>query len=906
MSALALLCVSIFAVTVFAGGDKAGEAQPPPPAWMKIPPAPPLTVEEALKTFKIQPGFHLEVVASDPLIHDPIAIAFDPDGRIYVVEYRGYMPNAEGTGEDQPVGCIALLEDTDGDGRMDKRTDFLDNLVMPRAINLSNGGVIVSEPPKLWFCRDKKGEGKCTVKIPVATDFGSQASPEHTANGLMNGIDNWIYNANFPGRFRWKDRLTLGRDMTSQKGQWGITQDDWGRLYFNSNSNLLFADFLPSHYFFRNPYFNLPGKEMNAVGVGVEIVKDLTVFSSRVNPGVNRGYQAKTLRADGHLDRVTATCGAGVYRGDNFGPEFKNNVFIPEPSANLIKREIISENGVKLTGKSAYDKEEFLTSTDERFRPVNVYTGPDGCLYIVDLYRGILQHKIYLTTYLKKQSIERQLDKFNGMGHIYRVVADGKKPGPKPQMTKETSEDLVKHLNHPNGWWRDTAQRLLVESKDDSAIPSLRKMAASSEPETSMGRLHALWTLEGIGGVDVPTIQAALTDPRPKLQAHAIRVSEVLLKAPPTPTGETPKPFTPPQDLLNTLKAFAAKNTDDGVRIQLMLSLSDIQHATAEEIVDSILKDRVDDPMIRGAAISGLGGRELEFLQREFSHKEWAQPSVSHEIKVVDKEGKPVLEKDGKQKVEKVAAGKQSFISTMAGCVMRRRIGERIAAALELAAAQTGTESWRAAEMLKGMAANGPKNGRRVKLSVDPDSLKKLLASSDKSIKDAAMAIDKMVKWPNRPGMEPEPPAMEGEHLASFERGKEVYKLCAECHHPQGWGIEGKAPPLVDSEWALGTEQRTVRMILHGMAGPKKIGDTTFNSAGNLEMPGMAGTLKDQQIADVLTYIRREWENYAPQVKVETVSTIREKEKAREGHWTEKELNDLIGAKTPGDKKKAK
>ncbi len=291
--------------------------------------------------------------------------------------------------------------------------------------------------------------------------------------------------------------------------------------------------------------------------------------------------------------------------------------------------------------------------------------------------------------------------------------------------------------------------------------------------------------------------------------------------------------------------------------------------------------------MIRGAAITGLGGRELEFLERVFKHPEWSKPSAGAEIQVPDKDGKP--------KAEKVPAGKQAFIAALAGCVMKRRIGERIEKLLDLAAAQGAGMEWRSEEMLKGMVANGPKNNRRVKLSAESESLKKLLASSDKAVKGAATVVDSMVKWPNRPGMEPEPPPLAGEHLASFERGHEVYKLCAECHHPQGWGIEGKAPPLVDSDWALGTEQRTIRMILHGMAGPKKIGDTTFNAGGTLEMPAMGGTLNDQQIADVLTYVRREWENLAPQVKVETVAAIRAKENDREGHWTEKELNALPG-----------
>ncbi|HLX63157.1 MAG TPA: c-type cytochrome [Planctomycetota bacterium] len=880
IAALSLVPALFLSASAFAGGDHAGEVQNTPDWIKKLPPAPPLSPEEALKTFKLQSGFHIELVAADPLVHDPIALAFDPDGRIYVVEYEAYMPNPEGKGEDQAICTIALLEDTKGTGKMDKRTVFLDKLRLPRAINLSNGGVLVAEPPHLLFCKDRGGTGVADVRgtIPKIT-YATQAIPEHTANGLMQGIDNWIYNANSNARFRWRNNHLVSDDFP-QAGQWGITQDDWGRIYFNSNSNLLFADFVPPHYIFRNSAYSLANKnDMNALGINVEIVKDQRVYSSRANPGVNRGYQANALRPDGRLDKVTATCAPCVYRGDQFPPEYKTNVFICEPAGNLVKRELISESGITLAGKPAYDKDEFVTSTDERFRPVNLYTGPDGALYIVDMYRGIIQHQIYLTTFLKNQSIARGLDKYNGLGRIYRVVADGKKPDPKPHMSTETPAELVKHLSHPNGWWRDTAQRLLIEHNDESIVPELRKIASSPEPEGSFGRLHALWTLEGMNALDTPTVIAALKDPRPKLQAHALRVAETILKPPPMEPGQTqPKPFKPPQDVLAEIKALAAKNTDEGVRLQLIFTMGEVDDPIAVQIVDDILKDHIDNAAVRGAAISGMGGRELEFLEKVFANPSWATAS----------------------------AGKEKFVQVLAGCVMKRRIGERVAKLIDLAGAQK--ESWKQDKALVGMVENGPKNGVRVKLPAESAALSALLRSSDKAVATAAKKLDDLVKWPNRAGLPPEPPPPQGEHLASFERGQEVYKLCAECHHPQGWGIVGKAPPLAGSDWAQGTEQRTIRMILQGMAGPKTLfTGEIFNKNGELEMPAMGGTLTDQQVADVLTYIRREWDNFAPQVMPATVAEIRAKEKSHDGPWTEKELNAAAGVKDtppPKDPKK--
>ena len=364
------LSLALTAPLLAQNGDRKGEVQAPPPAHIVIPPAPVLTPEEALKSFKIAPGFKIEAVATDPLVGDPISVQFGPDGKLWVLEMRGYMPDVDGNNEREPVGVIAVLTDTDGDGRFDKRTVFLDKLVMPRAMSLVGDGLLVAEPPRLWFCRDTNGDGVSDQKTEIAADYGNITNPEHNSNGLMWAMDNWIYSANHTTRFRYDGGAKFTRDATVTRGQWGISQDDTGRIYYNSNSDPLRVDVIASAYLKRNPNFS-------GAGANVQLAPgNLRVWPGRVTPGINRGYS--TLDADGKMTSVTAACGPVIYRGSLFPAEFRGDAFIAEPSGNLIKRLKLAESDGSLKGANAYEGTEFLTSTDERFRPVNLFNGPDG------------------------------------------------------------------------------------------------------------------------------------------------------------------------------------------------------------------------------------------------------------------------------------------------------------------------------------------------------------------------------------------------------------------------------------------------------------------------------------------------------------------------------------------------
>jgi glucose/arabinose dehydrogenase/mono/diheme cytochrome c family protein len=840
------------AIAAAQSAKRAGGGPETPELHFRPPPPPVHTPEEELKTFKIVPGFKIELVASEPMIEAPIAISWDAQGRMYVLEMRDYMHDADGTGEDQPTGRVSRLEDTNGDGVMDKATVFADNLLMPRAVMALGDGAIINEPPNLVWYRDTDGDGVADKKEIISDKYANKGGqPEHMANSPTWMMDNWISSTGYGTRFRFQQgKFTAAETVGS--GQWGRTQDDWGREFSNSNSDLLRTDLVPPSYYLRNP------RLADRSGLGFQVMKDQTTWPGGPTPGVNRGYieDSKkpdgtpvkgTLRPDGSLQSVTATCGPAIYRGDLFPKEYRGNAFIPEPSGNLVKRLILTEKDGVVTAKNAYEGKEFLTSTDERFRPVNAYTGPDGALYIVDMARGVLQHKGFLTYYLVANIKDRKLEQPVNLGRIFRIVPTG---GKKPAVVKlpQESEKIVPLLDHANGAVRDIAQRVLVE-RGDAVGPEVERIASkSTKPEA---RVQALWTLQGLNALTPEVLTAALHDPHEKVRAAAVRLAD--------------PSFTP--ELLKLVDDASAE-----VRLHAVFKLSGQPGPEVEEALIALL-EKGGNPYFSEAVASGLGGRELEFLEMLLTN-----PAVAD------------------QKL-----GESNIFAVLAGCVMKERSGQRIARLLELASAQP-TDSTRQVAMLTAMAGKGsgkpsknPPPSRPIKLGAQPASLTTLLSKQKAKIQPLVARIDQQLIWPGKPGVVEVPVVpLTAEQQALFEKGKTIYAtICGACHQPSGAGMPGLAPPLLDSNWVLGAPDRIIRIVTQGLTGPIDVSGTKWQ----LEMPGLP-IFSDEDVAGILTYIRREWEHNASPVTPGFVTNVRAAIKSRTKPWTAEELNKPVDVKT--------
>ncbi|MFV1994838.1 MAG: c-type cytochrome [Verrucomicrobiales bacterium] len=591
LSAFSLCILFAFPAAALAQlGNKPGHVMPPPPAeWNDIP-APIVLPEHALATFEVDERFRVELIASEPLVEDPVAIAYDADGRAWVAEMRGFMPDIHGTGEEDPVGKIAILEDTNGDGTYDDRTVFLDHLVLPRALTHVEGGLLYADHTTLYFVAIENGRaGQPEIVDP---EYAPRGAIEHKPNGLVRALDNWIYNAKSKFRYRRIDGAWV-KEETEFRGQWGIAQDDYGRLLTNTNSNLANMELLPPGATLRNPGHSFSAR------TGATTPRN-DVFPIRVTCGVNRGYMEGMLSPEGRLTMATAACGPAVYRGDNFPREFYGNLFVSEPGGLLVKRILAREEGYRISLAFAYSEREFFASTDERSRIVNAYSAPDGTLHLVDFYRGILQHKLYISTYLYDQILHRGLDKHIGRGRIYRVVSKEKPPGPPPRLSTKSSLELVPLLAHPNGWWRDTAQRLIVERGDPDALPALRTLGAESD--NSLARIHALWCLEGLAELTVEDLAAAASSCRdPHLLAQVVRLAEHF-------GGSDAN-----DRALEVLQSVAATR-ESLVDLHLALVLGRFEGDEALALLSTTLAHDPGDRFLVEAALSGLAGREIELL----------------------------------------------------------------------------------------------------------------------------------------------------------------------------------------------------------------------------------------------------------------------------------------------------
>jgi mono/diheme cytochrome c family protein/glucose/arabinose dehydrogenase len=809
-----------------------------PPAVRKTPErAPALSAEDERQTIVVPPGYHVELVAKEPLVVDPIAIDFDADGRMWVLEMPGFMPDTSGRDSREPINDVAVLEDTDGDGVMDKRTVFADKLVLPRAIKVLDGGAaLVGEPPNLWLMKDTDGDLKADDKTLVNGSFGrAEGNIEHNANTLLWALDNVIYTSEHDWHLQRKNGA-FEILPTLSRGQWGGSQDDAGRVYRNFNDAPLFIDYIAPQYYMRNRDL------VRTRGLYDPLItrEASVVWPVRATRGVNRGYRDQFFRAD---DSSITIQGAGtpvIFRGDRLPKELQGQAFITDSPTNLVHAyRIVDDGRGGLQAEDFYKKGEIFASWDERCRPVNLASAPDGTLYVVDMYRGVVQDGAFWTDFLRDYIKSRGLELPVTRGRIWRIIHDGMAPGPRPRLSSATPAQLVSTLAHPNGWWRDTAQQLLVQRADKSVVPQLAKLASAAMNWRT--RLHALWTLDGLDAIDSTQAARALVDKSPEVRASAIRLSERWLAN--------------PDDRLRTAVLKSIDDVSWVVRRQLAASIGELPVPARTRMATTMLERYGSDPVVVDATISGLRGSEADVLDRLL------QPTAA--LKEYDA-------------VTMLAAtiARSGEAGTIERLVARAGVSSIDASRLALL---RGIDMGLAAPLDRG--ESGGANVRRVSIAREPSSLIRLAAESGDGAQ-IARSIASRLEWPGKPTSVASVAPLTDDEQRRFAAGAQLYKdICLGCHQADGRGRERLAPDLVESHYVTAADPgAATRILLGGKEGQIGL------------MPPLGTALTDEQIAAVLTYVRREWGHAASAVAADEVREIRGLTRTRTRPWTDVEL----------------
>ncbi len=505
----------------------------------ELPRIPPTEPDKALGTFHVAPGFRLEQVAAEPLVADPVAVTFDDNARMYVVEMRGYSEN-----KDEQVSRVSLLEDTDGDGRFDKRILFADKLAWPTAIFYWAGGVLVADAPDIFYFKDTTGDGVADEKRLLYTGLGT-GNVQGLVNSFQWGLDNRIYvslsstgaDLQMADAKHQKPLSLRGRDLAIDPRDWSVTPvsggaqhglsvNDWGDRFLCSNSDHLQQVMYEDRYLARNPYLAAPSprRSIAADGPQADVFRTSPVEpwrivrtrlrAQKIVPGIVEGGG----RPAGYF---TGATGATIYRGDAWPAEWRGLAVVGDVGSNLVHRKRLETDGVGFIGRRIDEQSEFVSSSDIWFRPVQFANAPDGTLYILDMYREVIEHPASLPPIIKKH-----LDLTSGRdrGRIYRIAPDGFKQPPLPKLASATAPVLVALLQHPNGWHRDAAARLLYERQDKGAIPLLEKLV--SESELPLARLHGMYALDGMKSLSDELLLPRLADKHPRVREHAVRLAE--------------------------------------------------------------------------------------------------------------------------------------------------------------------------------------------------------------------------------------------------------------------------------------------------------------------------------------------------------------------------------------------
>lgn len=496
--------------------------------------APYLWPEAGLAAIQTAPGYAIDLVAAEPLVQDPVAVAFDAAGRMWVVEMTTYMLDVDGAGEEVPKGTISLITDKDGDGVLDTRNVVVDKVVLPRAVMAVEGGILYADHYSLYYVELDGVTAKSIEMVDEKYITQPGQNVEHRPNGLVLGLDNWIHNAGSERIYRLlpldtalprgateiyrNARFKVALRTSPDRGQWGMDSDDFDRFYYTANSNMLMGDRA-------NPFY----LDWFANGLGdarwIASSKDSRVYPIRPTPGVNRASGGGMLDEEGKLISATSASGHAIYKSAQFPAEMRGASVVCEAVAFVCSARRISWDGANVSGERVYGKTELIASTEERFRPVNIHNAPDGSLYVVDMHRGLVQHVTYLTQYLKEYTLSQGLEKPYATGRIYRLRYAANALDDVPDLSRANSATLIAALGSANSWERQTARRLLLEQRriKPEQLATIREMAHDiGNPVT---RANALAVIDGLGALTRDDLLAAITSGHDAIAAMGLRLT---------------------------------------------------------------------------------------------------------------------------------------------------------------------------------------------------------------------------------------------------------------------------------------------------------------------------------------------------------------------------------------------
>ena len=560
-----------------------------------------LAPEASLRAIQTRPGYRVELVAAEPLVMDPVAFDWGPDGRLWVVEMADYPLGLDDQGK--PGGRVRYLEDLDGDGKYETSTLFATGLSYPSDVMAWRKGVLVTAAPHIWYLEDTDQDGQADRRESWFRGFG-EGNQQHRVNGLRWGLDNWVYVANGDSggtvhSTKTDQSVTInGRDLrirpdsgqldaATGQTQHGRNRDDWGNWWGANNSYPMYQYLLKDAYLRRNPHVAPPSPRLNIV----------TLNNAPIHPisRVLSHYSNYRKPPPGEPGRFTSACSTIVYRDRLLGDDFAGNMFVSAPVHNLVHRRIIDWDGLRMTSRKPVGEEnrEFLRSRDSWFRPTTLRTGPDGGLWIADMYRLVIEHPEWID-----DTVEKTLELRAGhdKGRIYRVVPVGQPRQTIPNFNAMTTDQLVRSLAAANGWIRDMAHRLLLWRNDRVTTAPLLANAVTSSPN-ALQRLHALCVLDGLDAVTADQVIVAMQDAHPGVRRHAVRIAERFANQPDS------------SKVAGAIVRLTQQQQPPQVVLQVAFSLGEFDHATAGRALGALLVQYSDDPYLSAAAISGVTQR---------------------------------------------------------------------------------------------------------------------------------------------------------------------------------------------------------------------------------------------------------------------------------------------------------